>query len=330
MPEQEPIKALVVDDDPVVRRMLCAWIQEDLKAKLTEARDGMDALDIVRGGAVELLLLDINMPLLDGLEALRQLREERSIDRVEVLMVSGVTDVERVRQAVRLGASDYLVKPLQFYESVRRLRLAAERIHERRAEAARKTVLDKPRLLVAHPDLEFRKAAQSALSRDYSLRSADDAAQVILQILRWKPAAILLSPKLSGLDLEELFARAKSLPGSEAPQLFRLDEPTAEGPSGAKEPLGKEFAGSLPRILEGDELCQAVKCLISGEPIPKFSSLDSQKSEAKGEENSAPEREPDGAAAAASSPEEAPPDEKPLDGPTNTKPEPATAQTVNG
>ncbi len=104
-----PARVLVVDDDPATVELL----QEFLLAKGYEvltARDGAEALRTVRAERPHLLLLDIMLPKLDGLEVLRQVK---AIDpTVGVIMVTGVNEEAIGRQAMALGAFDYIVKPL--------------------------------------------------------------------------------------------------------------------------------------------------------------------------------------------------------------------------
>ena len=102
-------RVLIVDDEPEAVELL----QEFLLARGYEvitAGDGEEALRKVKEGRPHLILLDVLMPKMDGLEVLRQVRE---IDKeVGVIMVTGMAEEEIGRQAMALGAFDYIVKPL--------------------------------------------------------------------------------------------------------------------------------------------------------------------------------------------------------------------------
>ena len=102
-------RVLVVDDEAEGVELL----REFLGAKGYEvitASDGDEALRKVKEERPHLILLDIQMPKMDGLEVLRRLRE---IDKeVGVIMITGVNEQEIARQAMALGAFDYIVKPL--------------------------------------------------------------------------------------------------------------------------------------------------------------------------------------------------------------------------
>jgi len=102
-------RVMVVDDDPSTVELL----QEFLVAKgyqVITAGDGAEALQKVKEERPHLILLDILMPKMDGLEVLRQVK---AIDpTVSVIMVTGVNEEAIGRQAMDLGAFDYIVKPL--------------------------------------------------------------------------------------------------------------------------------------------------------------------------------------------------------------------------
>jgi len=102
-------RVLVVDDEAQAVELL----REFLSAKGYEvitAGDGAEALRKVKEERPHLILLDVQMPKMDGLEVLRRLRE---IDKeVSVIMVTGVNEEAIGRQAMELGAFDYIVKPL--------------------------------------------------------------------------------------------------------------------------------------------------------------------------------------------------------------------------
>jgi CheY-like chemotaxis protein len=102
-------RVLVVDDEPDAVELL----QEFLTGKGYEvitAANGKEALQKLKAERPHLILLDVRMPGMNGLEALRQIRE---IDReVGVIMVTAVNEEETGREALRLGAFDYIVKPL--------------------------------------------------------------------------------------------------------------------------------------------------------------------------------------------------------------------------
>ena len=102
-------RVLIVDDEPNARELLAEFLMGKGYEVLT-ASNGEEALGKVKEDRPHLILLDICMPKMDGLEVLKQVRE---IDHeVGVIMVTAVHQEETGRQALKLGAFDYITKPL--------------------------------------------------------------------------------------------------------------------------------------------------------------------------------------------------------------------------
>jgi DNA-binding response OmpR family regulator len=100
---------LVVDDGWVARDMLARLLRLDGYQALT-AGDGESALTAIEAGRPDLVLLDLTMPDMDGLEVLRRLRADHRHDGLPVVLFTAVSDPRFVTEAMRLGAADYLVK----------------------------------------------------------------------------------------------------------------------------------------------------------------------------------------------------------------------------
>ncbi len=107
------IRVLIVDDSSVMRKIVeRALRQTGLQlARVYEASTGTEGLDVLAASPVDLVLTDINMPAMDGLEFLRQLRERNLAPRVPVVMITTESSEEHVKQAIVAGAQAYLRKP---------------------------------------------------------------------------------------------------------------------------------------------------------------------------------------------------------------------------
>ena len=121
----KPIRIVVADDHPVVRDGLIAMLQTQSDFEVIgEASDGAEALHIVAERAPDVLLLDLEMPRLDGIETLQQLGERGSGVRVIVFTVFD-TD-ERIVSAMRAGAKGYLLKGAPRSDVFRAVRVVNE------------------------------------------------------------------------------------------------------------------------------------------------------------------------------------------------------------
>ncbi len=110
-PDAPEVKlCLVVDDSRVVRKV-ARRILEDLGFGVAEASDGAEGLAWCRGAMPDLILLDWNMPGMDGLEFVQRLRQEPGGDGPRVVFCSVESDLDRIRMALDAGADEYIMKP---------------------------------------------------------------------------------------------------------------------------------------------------------------------------------------------------------------------------
>ena len=181
---------LVVDDEPQLRRAMKATLT-DLGYSVVEAKTGEEALNLLRRESVDLVLLDLNMPGIGGLEACRAIRETSDLP----IIVLSVRNTERDKvQALDAGADDYVTKPFGIQELLARIRAALRRapssdserrlfssgeleidFEARRATVNGKTVrltpkeFDLLKFLVDHPNkpIPHRKLLQTVWGPDY-------------------------------------------------------------------------------------------------------------------------------------------------------------------
>ena len=135
----KPPVVLVVDDDPTMR-FLVGEALAPLRLELVMADDGYAALEILRRRLPDLVLLDVRMPGLDGFEVCEEIRRHPAAADVPVVMMTGLDDVESIRRAYEVGATDFVTKPLNWLilsQRVRYLLRASANLAELRASRTR-------------------------------------------------------------------------------------------------------------------------------------------------------------------------------------------------
>jgi two-component system, chemotaxis family, chemotaxis protein CheY len=107
------VQALIVDDSSVMRKIVERSLrQAGLESLIVlEAGSGVEGLEVLKAKRVDLILSDINMPAMDGLEFVRQLRKQRLAEGVPVVMITTESSEEHVKQAIEAGAIGYIRKP---------------------------------------------------------------------------------------------------------------------------------------------------------------------------------------------------------------------------
>ncbi|MEM1422526.1 MAG: diguanylate cyclase [Planctomycetota bacterium] len=106
---------LLVDDSPAIHRLLAVKLKNE-GIDFVAAYSGPEALEIAKDVAPALVLLDVNMPDMDGFEVLRRFKEDTSTHNIPIIMLSGDDDSDAKVRCFELGAMDYVTKPFQVAE----------------------------------------------------------------------------------------------------------------------------------------------------------------------------------------------------------------------
>lgn len=107
------VRALIVDDSSVMRKIVERSLRQAGLDSLVvfEAGSGIEGLELLKSRHVDLVLSDINMPSMDGLEFVRQIRMQQLAEGVPVVMITTESSEEHVKQAIQAGAMGYIRKP---------------------------------------------------------------------------------------------------------------------------------------------------------------------------------------------------------------------------
>jgi two-component system response regulator MtrA len=162
-------RVLLVEDDPSIREIATLGLT-NAGFRVTTAADGREGLIQFRNAAVDLVVLDVMLPALDGYEVCREIRRE---SRVPIIMLSAKSDTVDVVVGLELGADDYITKPFEMPELVARARAAL-----RRAAAAP----DEP--VLARGDLEIDPGGFTARRGDRQLDLTATEFKLLLELAR--------------------------------------------------------------------------------------------------------------------------------------------------
>ena len=110
---KDSLRILLVDDDPILREFAIVHLSSET-AQVQTAVDGLDALEALERSLFDVILLDLEMPKLDGFEVLKRLRGRRETSELPVIVVTGREDVGAIDRAFDAGATSFVVKPLNW------------------------------------------------------------------------------------------------------------------------------------------------------------------------------------------------------------------------
>lgn len=110
---------LVVEDSPTMRQLISFAMKRIPNSKVVEATDGVDALKKLSSEKVDLILADINMPVMDGLKLVSLVRGNPSYKNIPVIIITTEGAEEDKKKAIAIGANAYLPKPIQTQELIK-------------------------------------------------------------------------------------------------------------------------------------------------------------------------------------------------------------------
>lgn len=130
-------KILVVDDDPTMVKLINVNLKLN-NYSVVEATSGEQALDVLAGQPLDLVVLDIMMPGVDGWEVLKRIRGDRTTEEMPVILVTAKTQDSDVIRGWELGADEYVIKPFNPLLLVEVIKMVLDRSYEERLERRKK------------------------------------------------------------------------------------------------------------------------------------------------------------------------------------------------
>ena len=134
-------KVLIVDDDPMVSDINRHYVEKNTQfTVLGICSNGQTALDFLNWNKIDLVVLDVFMPVMDGVETLKNIRNKKI--PCEVIMVTAANDTQTIENTMNLGVLDYLVKPF----SLERLQISLEKFIAKKSILTHNTILDQQKI----------------------------------------------------------------------------------------------------------------------------------------------------------------------------------------
>lgn len=160
-------RVLLVDDDATIHQLVGAIIQIMGDIAVESCYNGQEALDSALANPPDLIIADVSMPVLDGLQLTQLVRQSEAIADTSILLLTGRTDTQDKYLAFLQGADDYLVKPFDATELQLRIRALLRRAGRRAADESHGLVV--PRALLAGP-LELSPARLTARAKGLEIQ----------------------------------------------------------------------------------------------------------------------------------------------------------------
>ncbi len=110
VPSFDDATILVVEDTQMMRVLMTRYLKQAGYSHILESTNGREAIDLLKDRLVDLILLDINMPVMDGYQTLEALQADPRLKEIPVIMITAVDAIESVARCIEMGAEDYMPK----------------------------------------------------------------------------------------------------------------------------------------------------------------------------------------------------------------------------
>lgn len=214
-----------------IRAMLRRVLVQDLACEVTEAANGLDALEQIGRHKFDLVILDMTMPVMDGIETLHAIRSSAAHARLPVVMLSGAKGEAEVRRVVELGITEYLTKPLSQNQMSERLARVMANLRQEAVQPvgpAPSTTGGGPsrqRVLVVDEDPDVRHFVGSVLGPHHDVETAESGAQALRRCLdpaQPVPKILLLGAEIGPVTPAMFMAKLRALPHLGPLRVFAL------------------------------------------------------------------------------------------------------------
>lgn len=203
------MNVLVCDDDKATRFVVKRILTQNFGLTVTECSDGLEALQALSKGSYHFMLIDIEMPTMSGIEVLELMRESETTKSLPVIVLSHVRDGEAIQHLVKLGVSDYILKPPRtdkLVTKIQRLLKVLPKSREMAVDGSAMRLSPNSAALIVDGSLDFRFALSSELQRYGPVQEVDSGAVAVARF-REMPCPLVFVGQDLGVVGPELLVR---------------------------------------------------------------------------------------------------------------------------
>jgi CheY-like chemotaxis protein len=220
------MNVLIVDDEPMTRSLLRRVLSREFGCTVLEATNGLEALSVAGSKPVDLIVTDLRMPVMDGIELLEALRQFPPLAAIPVVMMSAAREPGPVHRAIELGVTDYLLKPLEAARVAARLRAVVERIAQlsmkAKVETTGRVEVDATTpILVADGNADFRHFFSSTMA-GRTIYEAETGVAALQRCVESKPGIVFVGGELGVLGPELLVRKLRATPELASTRIFAI------------------------------------------------------------------------------------------------------------
>ncbi|MBZ0200815.1 MAG: response regulator [Ignavibacteriaceae bacterium] len=216
-------KFVIAEDDRRIRLLLHRLLTKNFECEVREAANGLEALSHVQADEPDILFLDVEMPIMNGIDTLSALREDNAHSSTLVIILSGANEKSTVAKLISIGIEDFILKPLDIKTAVDRITKVLEkkfayvkRINDNPALSASNII----KILVIEKDFKFRSMFSEIFETKFKIEQTESGIEGLKAYIGFQPDIVLVGENLTSLNEKMLAYKIKELSTKIQPRLF--------------------------------------------------------------------------------------------------------------
>ena len=210
-------KFLIIDDEKSNRFLLNSLLRKNFDCEIFEAENGEIGLKVLIDNKPDLILLDISMPVMDGLNTLKIIRSNQTFMDIPVIVITALSSGKVVGEFAEKGISDFILKPIDTLESVERIK----KVLNKQISPAEDSEL-KPDLLIVDKDTQFRTFINLIFGNKFQTHAALSGIDGLELFSKFRPRLVFISDTLSLLDKKILTQKIKDTDSDNEVSIYLL------------------------------------------------------------------------------------------------------------
>lgn len=255
------LKILIVEDDKKIIKILERLINKNFGCTIFEASNGLEGLSVLHKEKPNLILMDVSMPVMDGIETLEAIRADQEFKNIPVIIMSASNDKETVSKLMKKGISEYILKPLDLNSTFERIAKIitslSKSMESNENEIIKNEKNNKSSLLVIDTDENFINFFADTFKEKLPILTAPDGMKGLEVFLAKQPSSIIISQGLELLSETLFVKKIRTLNLEIQPKVFLSLAETDTEPDNKD-----DFDGIFKKSLSSESLTKELESVI--------------------------------------------------------------------
>ncbi len=265
-------KILVIDDDTKIRGLI-SGILERAGHTILEAVNGLEGLSVAAGEHPDLVICDLMMPVMGGLETIRVMRKDKGLSDLPVIVITCNSDKQTITDILDLGISYFFAKPIDFAKLKNKVQEVLNSGQSSKNEEPSSLQVDeyvkRPKgeqlVVICESNKNMIEKLVEALESDYKLMTVADGASCLNAIFQNRPDVVLIEFESAVLSASEVTAKVKNTPALSEIRVITFVDPTNQKEAASQSEL---FDKLIPKPYSIDSILDSLQEVLGSSRTP--------------------------------------------------------------